>query len=85
MDIPDITDKVAPSKAGDFAAYTLLGVGGLFLGGETGLLTGTSLAGRKIREDEARVGRVREALRRFRVDALRKEAEALEKGGEVVW
>lgn len=82
-----MTDKlVAPSKAGDFAAYTLLGLGGLFLGGETGLLTGTALAARKVRSDETRARRVQEAYRRFKVDALRKEADALEKlEGGPVW
>lgn len=87
MEIPDITDKVAPSKVGDFAAYTLLGMGGLFLGGETGLLTGSAVASRRVQSDEARVRRVREAYRRFKVEALRKEADELEKGaaGEVIW
>lgn len=78
----------APSKTGDLAAYTLLGLGGLFLGGETGLLTGTALAGRKVSGDQERAKRVVEAYRRFKVDALRKEAEELDKygaGGEVVW
>lgn len=83
VDLPDVTDKVAPSKAGDFAAYTLLSLGGLFLGGETGLITGTALATSRIQKDEARVRRVREAYRLFKIDALRKEADALEKGGAV--
>lgn len=87
VEIPDITDKIAPSKVGDLAAYTLLGIGGLFLGGETGLLTGSAVASRRVQRDEARVRRVREAYRRFKVEALRKEADELEKGaaGEVIW
>lgn len=92
MDIPnDMTtnnSNVLASTTGDLAAYMLLGLGGLFLGGETGFLAGTVLASRKVAADEARVKRVREAYRRFKVDALRKEAEELEKygaGEEVVW
>lgn len=81
VEIPDVAAHVAaPSAVGDIAAYTLLGMGGLFLGGETGLLTGSAVARRRVLGDEARVGRVREAYRRFRIDVLRKEAEELEKG-----
>lgn len=87
-----MTDNImaAPSPAGDLAAYMLLGIGGLFLGGETGLLAGSALAGRKVSGDPERAKRVVETYRRFKVDALRKEADALDNedghaGGEVVW
>lgn len=83
VDVPDVTDKVVPSAVGDFAAYFFLGLGGLFLGGETGLLSGTTMAWRRVRADEERRRRVENAYRAFKVDLLRKEADALEKGSAV--
>lgn len=47
--LPDLTAVVKPSRLGDFATYTLLGAGGVFFGGETGLLTG-GLRGKSNRE-----------------------------------
>lgn len=83
VDVPDVTDLVAPSRAGDFAAYFFLGLGGLFLGGETGLLSGTSMAWRKVKADEERRRRVENAYRAFKVDMLHKEIYELERGGNV--
>lgn len=83
MDIPDVTSKVAPSSVGDFAAYFLLGMGGLFLGGETGFLTGGSIAARRVRADADRRKRVEDAYRAFKIDALRQQADELEKGAPV--
>ncbi|KAI4114253.1 MAG: hypothetical protein LQ338_008026 [Usnochroma carphineum] len=77
--IPDITPFMRPSALGDFAAYTFFGFGGLFLGGETGLLTGASSAGRTITRDPESRQRIETAFRRFRADVLRKEADALDK------
>lgn len=68
-----------PSALGDFAAYTFFGFGGLFIGGETGLLTGTASAGRTINRNPESRERIETAFRRFRADVLRKEADALDK------
>jgi len=51
----------------------------LFLGGETGFLTGASSARRTITRDQARKERVEKALRAFRIDVLKKEIDMLEK------
>ena len=76
--IPNITPLLQPTRWGDFAAYFFFSLGGLFVGGETGLLTGTSGAARSIRRDPGREKKIENAYRRFRVDALRKEADRLE-------
>ncbi|KAF4918151.1 hypothetical protein CGCVW01_v009168 [Colletotrichum viniferum] len=81
--IPDVTDKMAPTKAGDIAAYSLLGLGSLFLGGELGFVSGTASAARSISEDPEARARIEAAFRRFRADALRKEADRLD-GGEKI-
>lgn len=83
VDLPDVSAKLAPSSLGDFAAYFFLGVGGLFLGGETGFLTGSSVAASRVRADAERRRRVDGAYRAFKIDALRKQADALEKGAPV--
>ncbi|KAL8787056.1 MAG: hypothetical protein Q9213_002398 [Squamulea squamosa] len=77
--VPDITPFLRPSTLGDVAAYTFFGFGGLFLGGETGLLTGSASAGRTITRDPESRERIETAFRRFRADVLRKEADALDK------
>lgn len=69
-----------PSTLGDFAAYFFFGAGGLFLGGETGLLTGSGSASRSISRDPELRARVENAFRKFRADVLRKEADALDGG-----
>ena len=81
--IPDVTDKMAPTKAGDIAAYSLLGLGSLFLGGELGFVSGTASAARSISKDPEARARIETAFRRFRADALRKEADRLD-GGEKI-
>lgn len=58
-------------------------MGGLFLGGETGFLTGTSMAARRVRADAERRQRVEGAFRAFKIDVLRQQADALEKGAPV--
>ena len=54
--IPDITPFMRPSRLGDVATYTFLGAGGLFFGGESGLLTGLSERGSRLEVIEG-VGR----------------------------
>ena len=79
--LPDLIPMLQPSTLGDVAAYTFFGAGGLFLGGETGLLTGTWRARSTISQDEAMKKRIETAFRRFRADVLRREAEVMETGG----
>ncbi|KAJ9149780.1 hypothetical protein NKR23_g4118 [Pleurostoma richardsiae] len=79
--VPDITPMLQPTKFGDIATYLLCGIGGLFLGGETGFLTGSFLAARSIRKDPARQKRIENAYRKFKAEYLRKEADRLEAGG----
>ena len=80
--IPDVTPLMRPSTFGDIATYSLLGAGGLFFGGETGLLTGTFRARSQIGNDRESRERIETAFRRFQADALRKQADALEGGRE---
>ena len=85
--VPDITPLIRPTKAGDIAAYGFFSVAGLFLGGETGLLTGAGSARRTISRDSAAKERIEKAFRAFRADVLRKEIEMLEGGekGSTIW
>ena len=78
--IPDIAPLLKPSTLGDFAAYFFFGVGGLFLGGETGLLTGSGSARRTISKDPELRARTETAFRKFRADVLRKQADDLDGG-----
>lgn len=78
--LPDLTPMLKPSLLGDFAAYFFFGMGGLFIGGETGLLTGSISGGRTITQDPATRERIDTAFRRFRADALRQEADRLDGG-----
>ena len=59
-----------------------LGGGGLFFGGETGLLAGTFRARQKIGSDRDGRDRIQRAFRRFQADALRQQAAALENEGK---
>ena len=77
--VPDLTPIMKPSTLGDVATYTLLGAGGLFFGGETGLLTGTFRARSSIGADRESRERIETAFRRFRADVLRKQADALDR------
>ncbi|KAL8878554.1 MAG: hypothetical protein Q9198_003658 [Flavoplaca austrocitrina] len=76
--LPDMTPYMRPSTLGDVAAYTFFGFGGLFVGGETGLLTGSASAGRTITRNPESRERIETAFRRFRADVLRKEADSLD-------
>jgi hypothetical protein len=73
--IPDLTTKLAPSRWGDAATFTLFGIGGLMLGGEMGLLTGSAGASRTLMRDPESRGRIEKAVRGYRVDVLRREIE----------
>jgi hypothetical protein len=82
--LPDITALARPSVLGDVAAYFFFTAGGLFLGGETGLLTGSLSAGRLITKDPDSRERIETAFRKFRADALRQEADKLDGGGSLL-
>lgn len=78
--IPDITPLLRPTTLGDIATYTFFALGGVFVGGETGLLTGSWSAKRSIGQDPESRKRIENAFMSFRADVLRKEIEQLEKG-----
>jgi hypothetical protein len=84
--IPDITPFVKPTPLGDIMAYTFFGLAGVFLGGETGLLTGTWSAKRAVAADPASQERIQTAVKSFRADVLRKQLEQLESSKkEDIW
>ena len=72
-----------PTTTGNFVAYTFCSIAGLFLGGETGLLSGVRAAKRTISEDPEARARIEKAFKGFRADLLRKEIEMLEAGKDV--
>ncbi|KAH8698604.1 hypothetical protein BGW36DRAFT_376456 [Talaromyces proteolyticus] len=82
--IPDITPLLKPSSLGDFATYFFASAGGLFLGGELGLLGGSARASRSITKDPETRKRIESAFRKYRADMLRREADNLD-SGEKVW
>lgn len=65
---------------GDFAAYVFFSAGGLFIGGELGLLAGSWSAKRAVTSDKERQARIERAVRRYRADVLRREVQKLESG-----
>jgi hypothetical protein len=73
---------VKPSTLGDVAAYVFFSAGGLFLGGETGLLMGSFGARRSIAADKESQARIETAFKRFKADVLRREIQELEAGGK---
>lgn len=58
--------------------------GGLFIGGETGLLTGTWSAKRTILQDPGSTARIETAFKKFRADVLRKEVDRLDGGASAL-
>lgn len=60
------------------ATYTFLGAGGLFFGGELGLMTGTFRAKSQIAGDRESRDRIQAAFRKFQADALRTQANMLD-------
>lgn len=78
--IPDITPMLRPSVLGDVATYLFFAGGGIFFGGELGLLTGTTSARRSISSDSESKKRIEDGFRKFRIDVLKKEINTLEQG-----
>ncbi|WPG97592.1 Hypothetical protein R9X50_00037000 [Acrodontium crateriforme] len=84
--LPDLRAHLRPSRTGDFFTYLFLGLGGVFVGGEMGLLSGTFAARRMIGEDRGRRERVQRAFTGFQADALRAKAAVLdERRGAGIW
>ncbi|PKS05692.1 hypothetical protein jhhlp_007959 [Lomentospora prolificans] len=83
--IPDITGLLRPTALGDAFTYFFCGLGGLFLGGETGFLAGTWSATRAIRKNPESEKRIEVAYRKFKADCLRREAQRLESGSPVTY
>ena len=76
--VPDISAHISgPSRWGDAATYFLFTIGGLFLGGELGLLTGTASASRTITKNPASRERIEKAFKNYRIDVLESEIKAL--------
>jgi hypothetical protein len=69
-----------PTTLGDIATYTLFAGGGLFFGGELGLLSGSTFAARKINSNPETRARIETAFRKFKADALRRQADQLDGG-----
>ena len=69
-----------PTNLGDVATYVFFSMGGLFIGGESGFLTGTASAQRTISKDPEARQRIETAFRKFKADALRKQADQLDGG-----
>lgn len=61
------------------AASLLFSIGGLFIGGELGTISGAWSARRAISRDAETKERIENAFRRFQADVLRKRAAELEK------
>jgi hypothetical protein len=76
--IPDISAKLSPSRWGDAATYFFFSVGGLFLGGEIGLLTGTASASRTVTRDPESRERIAKAFKNYRIDVLKREIQQLQ-------
>ncbi|KAH8817277.1 hypothetical protein F5884DRAFT_853702 [Xylogone sp. PMI_703] len=76
--IPDITPWLQPSALGDVAAYTFFSLGGMFLGGECGLLSGAAAGRRTIMSDPETRARIEKAYLNFRVDVLKKQIDVLQ-------
>ncbi|KAH8880609.1 hypothetical protein GQ53DRAFT_774062 [Thozetella sp. PMI_491] len=76
--IPNLEPLLQPTAWGDVATYTFFGLSGLFLGGESGFLVGSSSATRSISKDPESRARIEAAFRKFRADVLREQIKALE-------
>ncbi|KAF2013828.1 hypothetical protein BU24DRAFT_442755 [Aaosphaeria arxii CBS 175.79] len=76
--VPDITEQIKPSKWADAASYFFFSLGGLFLGGEAGLLSGTASASRTIAKDPQARERIEKAFRNYRIDAMKQEIQNME-------
>jgi len=60
------------------ATYAAFSLGGTFLGGETGFLTGSAAASNMIMSDPESRRRIEDAFRLFQADVMRRQLTALE-------
>ena len=81
--VPDLTPYIRPTTIGDIAMFTFFSMGGLFLGGETGLVTGIWSAKRTISQDPESKARIEKAFAKLRADILRRQADDLDGGKSV--
>ncbi|KAM7200396.1 hypothetical protein V8F20_005373 [Naviculisporaceae sp. PSN 640] len=76
--IPDLEPYIRPTRWGDVATYAAFSLGGLFLGGEMGFITGTAAASNTIMSDPESKRRIEDAFRMFQADVMRRQLTALE-------
>jgi hypothetical protein len=76
--LPDLTSLLRPSRWGDVAASIFFSAGGLFIGGESGLLIGSYSAQHTIMRDDKSNNRIKDAFRKFRIDVLKRDLARLE-------
>ncbi|KAL6707184.1 hypothetical protein ACN47E_004731 [Coniothyrium glycines] len=77
--VPDITAQISgPSRWGDYATYFFFSLGGLFLGGELGMITGSASASRTVTKNPEARQRIEKAFKNYRIDVLKREIEALQ-------
>jgi hypothetical protein len=85
--VPDLEPFIRPTRWSDAATYTAFGLGGVFLGGELGFLSGSASAGKYISGYPESQKRIEQAFKKFQVDVLKREIDMLEgkKPGEYSW
>ncbi|KAK4183272.1 hypothetical protein QBC35DRAFT_467418 [Podospora australis] len=85
--VPDLEPYIRPTRWSDAATYIAFGLGGTFLGGELGFLSGSASAQRTISSYPESRRRIEEAFRKFQVDVLKREIDLLEgkRKGEYSW
>ncbi|KAF2002664.1 hypothetical protein P154DRAFT_520782 [Amniculicola lignicola CBS 123094] len=76
--IPDISEQLKPSRWGDAATYFFFSLGGLFIGGEVGALTGTASASSIITKDPQARARIETAFKNYRIDAMKQAIKEME-------
>ncbi|RQM04670.1 hypothetical protein DH86_00004320, partial [Scytalidium sp. 3C] len=76
--LPDIAPMLQPSRLGDIASYTFFSLGGIFLGGECGLLSGAGAARRTITQDPVTKHRIEQAYLNYKEDVLKKQLKDLQ-------
>ncbi|EEH17645.2 hypothetical protein PABG_00208 [Paracoccidioides brasiliensis Pb03] len=75
--VPDLTPFLRPTLLGDIATFGLFAAGGLFIGGEAGLLCGVYSARRTLVKDLESKLRIERPFARLRADILQRQAECL--------
>ncbi|OJD14579.1 hypothetical protein AJ78_05097 [Emergomyces pasteurianus Ep9510] len=81
--VPDLSPLLRPTTMGDIAMFGLFSAGGLFVGGETGLITGVYSARRTIGRDPESKARIERAFAKLRAEILRRQADRLDGGKSV--